>query len=287
MKEPTPAQDLFKGRHFDQEIIILCVRWYITFKLSFRDLVQMMAERGITLCHTTILRWVQQYVQEFEKRWNHYARPVGDSWRVSNPAIARNKSAGPRGMTRLVDDPESKFEVSLISRIADGDESAFAALYQRLSSSLYGLAYRMMNDAKEAEDVLQEGFTYIWRRAGSYDPTRSTPFAWAVMIVRNTAIDRLRVRQRGERLRERVEQSVGQERDESSAEEPALRERSAIVRSALEQIPREQREALELAFFGGLTHEEIADRLTTPLGTIKARIRRGLLKLREFLQEEA
>jgi len=68
MTEPTSAQELFKGRHFDQEIIILCVRWYITFKLSFRDLVQMMAERGITLSHTTILRWVQQYVPEFEKR---------------------------------------------------------------------------------------------------------------------------------------------------------------------------------------------------------------------------
>src|ERR1700758_4718171 len=78
MTEPTSAQDLFKGRHFDQEIITLCVRWYITFKLSFRDLVQMMAERGITLSHTTILRWVQQYVPEFEKRWNHYVRPVGD-----------------------------------------------------------------------------------------------------------------------------------------------------------------------------------------------------------------
>jgi RNA polymerase sigma-70 factor (ECF subfamily) len=189
-------------------------------------------------------------------------------------------------MTRLADNPESKFEASLISRIADGDESAFATLYGRLSSSLYGMAYRMMNDAKEAEDVLQEGFTYIWRRAGSYDPKRSTAFAWAVMIVRNKAIDRLRVRQRGERLRERAEQSLIPQRDESSAEEPAFRERSAIVRSALQQIPREQREALELAFFGGMTHEEIADRLTTPLGTIKARIRRGLLKLRESLQEE-
>jgi RNA polymerase sigma-70 factor, ECF subfamily len=189
-------------------------------------------------------------------------------------------------MTRLADDPESKFEVNLISRIADGDESAFTTLYQRLSSSLYGMAYRMMNDAKEAEDVLQEGFTYIWRKAGSYNPARSTPFAWAVMIVRNKAIDRLRVRQRGERLRERAEQSFVQERDESSAEVPTLRERSTIVRSALQQIPQEQREALELAFFGGLTHEEIADRLTTPLGTIKARIRRGLLKLREFLHEE-
>ena len=189
-------------------------------------------------------------------------------------------------MTRLADDPESKFEANLISRIADGDESAFATLYQRLSSSLYGMAYRMTNDAKEAEDVLQEGFTYIWRRARSFDPSRSTPFAWAVMIVRNKAIDRLRVRQRSERLRERAEQSLVQERDESSAEEPALRERSAIVRSALQQIPQEQREALELAFFGGLTHEQIADRLTIPLGTIKARIRRGLLKLRDVLQEE-
>ena len=76
MTEPTSAQELFKGRHFDREIIVLCVRWYLTFKLSSRDLVQMMAERGITLTHTTILRWVQRYVPEFEKRWSRYARPV-------------------------------------------------------------------------------------------------------------------------------------------------------------------------------------------------------------------
>src|SRR4030081_1848367 len=82
MTEPTSAQELFKGRHFDQEIIVLCVRWYLTCKLSSRDLVQMMAERGSTLTHTTILRWVQRYVPEFEKRWSRYARPVGDSWRV-------------------------------------------------------------------------------------------------------------------------------------------------------------------------------------------------------------
>jgi transposase-like protein len=82
MIEPASVQDLFKGRHFDQEIIVLCVRWYLTFKLSSRDLVQMMAERGITLAHTTILRWVQRYVPDFEKRWSRYALPVGDSWRV-------------------------------------------------------------------------------------------------------------------------------------------------------------------------------------------------------------
>src|ERR1700729_2526297 len=82
MTEPTSAQDLFNGRHFDQEIIVLCVRW-----LSSRDLVQMMAERGIALAHTTILRWVQRYVPEFEKRWSRYARPVGNSWRVDETYI--------------------------------------------------------------------------------------------------------------------------------------------------------------------------------------------------------
>ena len=87
MTELVSAQDLFKGRHFDQEIIVLCVRWYLTFKLSSRDLVQMMAERGIALAHTTILRWVQRYVPDFEKRWNQYARPVGDSCRVDETYI--------------------------------------------------------------------------------------------------------------------------------------------------------------------------------------------------------
>ena len=72
---------LFKGRQFDQEIIVLCVRWYLRYKLSTRDLVEMMAERGAVLVHTTVLRWVQHYVPEFEKRWSRYARPVGGSWR--------------------------------------------------------------------------------------------------------------------------------------------------------------------------------------------------------------
>jgi transposase-like protein len=78
---------LFHGRHFDRTIIILCVRWYITYKLSYRDLVEMMAERGVDLSHTTILRWVQHYVPEFEKRWRRYARPVGTSWRVDETYI--------------------------------------------------------------------------------------------------------------------------------------------------------------------------------------------------------
>jgi transposase-like protein len=79
--------DLFKGRHFDREIIVLCVRWYFRYKLSFRDLVEMMAERGISLAHTTIMRWIQRYVPEFEKRWRRFARPVGRSWRVDETYV--------------------------------------------------------------------------------------------------------------------------------------------------------------------------------------------------------
>ena len=79
--------ELFKGRHFDREIIILCVRWYLRFKLSFRDLVEMMAERGIDLAHTTIMRWIQRYVPEFEKRWNRFACKAGRSWRVDETYV--------------------------------------------------------------------------------------------------------------------------------------------------------------------------------------------------------
>ena len=87
MNAPTTAGDLFKGRHFDHEIIVLCVRWYLSYKLSSRDLVEMMAERGIGLVHTTILRWVQRYVPEFQKRWSGYSRSVGGSWRCDETYI--------------------------------------------------------------------------------------------------------------------------------------------------------------------------------------------------------
>src|ERR1700759_1116065 len=82
---------LFKGRHFDQEIIVLCVRWYLRYKLSFRDLAEMMAERGLSLAHTTIMRWIQCYVPEFEKRWNRFARPAGRSWRVDETYVQNQR----------------------------------------------------------------------------------------------------------------------------------------------------------------------------------------------------
>ena len=86
-KSPIRLDKLFKGRHFEREIIILCVRWYLRFKLSFRDLVEMIAERGLSLAHTTIMRWVQGFAPEFDRRWNRFARQSGDSWRVDETYI--------------------------------------------------------------------------------------------------------------------------------------------------------------------------------------------------------
>lgn len=179
-----------------------------------------------------------------------------------------------------------QYEIELIQRIANGDQTAFAALYDRLSPILYSMALRMMNDAIEAEDVLQDGFVYIWQRANTFDASRGSPISWAITIVRHKAIDRLRVRLRGERLRERASASpeLASDKDDQSALEPFLRERRAQVKSALAQLPGEQREALQLAFFSGLTHQQIAAKIATPLGTVKARIRRGLLQLRQLLQ---
>ena len=87
MQRFVPVEELFKGRHFDQEIVVLNVRWYLTYKLSYRDLVAMMSERGIDLAHTTILRWVQHYTPEFQKRWNRFARTVGGSWRMDETYV--------------------------------------------------------------------------------------------------------------------------------------------------------------------------------------------------------
>ena len=182
--------------------------------------------------------------------------------------------------------PERQRDVELLARVAQGDEQAFAQFYRRSADGLYGMALKMMNDSGEAQDVLQDGFSYMWKKAGTYDPARSSPFTWAVMIVRNKAIDRLRSRQRQARI---VEKATAEflhfaEADDASAREPVRREQCAEVRAALAEIPVEQKQVVELAFFGGLTHEQIAARLATPLGTIKARIRRGLLKLRDHLK---
>jgi RNA polymerase sigma-70 factor, ECF subfamily len=214
------------------------------------------------------------------------ARTASLSWTEKSDNFLCSKRVAYSSIA-AVEEAENQFQTNLLRQIAAGDEAAFSSFYERVAPPLYGLALRMMNDAKEAEDVLQEGFAYIWRRASQFDPNRSSPFAWSVMIVRNKAIDKLRSRARVEKLREKVVSETGYftSVDDRSEHEPAFREQSAQVRDALTRIAPEQRQALELAFFGGLTHEQIAEHLQAPLGTVKARIRRGLLRMREFVYE--
>jgi len=176
----------------------------------------------------------------------------------------------------------------MIERIGRGDQSAFSALYDRLSRPLYSLALRMLGDAGDAQDALQDVFLQIWSRAATYNPEQSTVFSWTVLLTRSRVIDRLRSRKR--RLRVVASATGDEDADvadastmESAADTADKNDEAARVRSVLNNLPSEQREAIELAFFGHLTHHEIAARLGEPLGTIKARIRRGLLKLRERL----
>ncbi len=179
-------------------------------------------------------------------------------------------------------------EARLLARVGKGDEAAFAELYDRISPGLYSMAVGIMRDPSEAEDVVQETCHQLWRKAATYDLTRSSAFTWAVMILRHKAIDRLRVRQRLQRTTAKaVDLNYFADVDDSSATLPLQRERHEQVRLALAQIPEDQKQAVGLAFFTGLTHEEIAARLREPLGTVKARIRRGLLRLRDYLKEGA
>lgn len=177
-------------------------------------------------------------------------------------------------------------EALLLSRVANGDSRAFEELYTCWSPMLYGLICKILEDPREAEDALQEGFLHVWHKAGSYDAQRSSPTTWAYMIFRNKAIDRLRSRERRGRGMERLAieepyQAVPAADPESGAE---INERRQAVEAAMEQIPADQREAISLAFFSGLTQLEIAERLGTPLGTVKARIRRGLMRLGDTLK---
>jgi RNA polymerase sigma-70 factor (ECF subfamily) len=179
----------------------------------------------------------------------------------------------------------------MIARVGRGDQSAFSALYGRLSGPLYSLALKMLGDASDAQDALQEVFVQIWSRAGTYDPEKSSVFSWAVLLTRSRAIDRLRARDRRLRVvvassadEGKVAEATGASMVESAADTAEKSDDAARVRYVLNNLPSEQRQAVDLAFFGHLTHHEIAAQLGQPLGTVKARIRRGLLKLREQLR---
>lgn len=177
-------------------------------------------------------------------------------------------------------------EAQLLSQVAAGDQVAFTQFYRRLSPALFSMLVKMLKDFAEAEDVLQESFVQMWKNASTYDSKRSTPFSWAVMIARHKAVDRIRSLSSQQRRKEGARQeweTTGESFDEGATKFATQTEERTAVQTALSKIPEDQREAVSLAFYSGLTQTEIAEKLQAPLGTVKARIRRGLLKLRELL----
>ncbi|MFO0840360.1 MAG: sigma-70 family RNA polymerase sigma factor [Phycisphaerae bacterium] len=174
----------------------------------------------------------------------------------------------------------------LLQRTASRDRQAFGAFYDRHSARVFGILLRMLRDRREAEDALQDVFWHVWERAAQYDSNRGNPEIWLLMIARSRALDRLRKLARDA---SRPVTPVGESDPAAPRDDYAIdtREQAGRARNALAQLPPEQRQAIELAFFEGLSHTTIAEREGISLGTIKTRIRLGMRKLRELLTMEA
>jgi RNA polymerase sigma-70 factor, ECF subfamily len=170
----------------------------------------------------------------------------------------------------------------LLEAIAVGDDAALGALYDRFGRVAYGVALRILRDRALAEDAVQEAFLAVWRSADSYRRERAKPSTWILTLVHRRAVDLVRRegRRRGEPLEEAPEAT-----DASVPEEAELRRRRVAVQAALRQLPADQRQALELAYYGGYTQSELAERLGVPLGTIKSRMFAGLTRLRDLVHE--
>ena len=193
---------------------------------------------------------------------------------VDSPAGSA-RDFGDRDFAHLSDE-------ALVSLVARGDEGALGALYDRFGRVAYSLALRVIRDRALAEDAVQDAFLTVWRTAHGFVRDRSKPSTWILTLVHRRAVDVVRreERRRGEPL-EAAPDPAGAETDE----EVLLRARRRAVQEALRRLPAEQREALELAYYGGFTQSEIAERLGQPLGTIKSRMFSGLARLRDLLAE--
>jgi RNA polymerase sigma-70 factor (ECF subfamily) len=170
----------------------------------------------------------------------------------------------------------------LISLVEANDAQAFAVLYDRHSRAAYSLAYRMMGKRQAAEDLVQDAFLKVWRAAGSYRAERGSVRTWLLSIVHNRGIDQLRSLASHRRTQDRIEASAPKSQPSEAFAESWRNSQSEQVREALKTLPPEQLKILELAYFSGYTHVEIAKLLGLPLGTVKGRMRLGLKKVRDY-----
>jgi RNA polymerase sigma-70 factor, ECF subfamily len=182
----------------------------------------------------------------------------------------------------------SSIDPTLLARIVKGDQQAFSQLYDHSNALLYTLAFRILADREEADELLQEVYLEIWRKVARYDVGRGTPIAWLITLTRSRAIDRLRARgARGHKATSPLDATVSSKLADlgpSPFETQADQELRMAVGTAITGLPPAQQQAIELAYYEGLSHQEIAARLNQPLGTVKTRIKLGMSKLRESLR---
>jgi RNA polymerase sigma-70 factor, ECF subfamily len=176
-------------------------------------------------------------------------------------------------------------DLDLLFALRAGQVDALASLYDRYSKLVYGLAYKILGNLEEAEDITQEVFLTLWRR-DAYNPSRGSLSSFLTTMTRSRSIDKLRSRGSKLRLMQRWQGIVKSEVAITPLEQASMGERSQLVREALSQLPESERLILEIAYYEGLSQSEIAERLEIPLGTVKTRSRQGLLKLRQRLQDQ-
>jgi RNA polymerase sigma-70 factor (ECF subfamily) len=177
-------------------------------------------------------------------------------------------------------------QAELLRRIATQDRDALHEFYDQTARPLFSIACRMLGNVADAEEVIQDVFVQIWTKAAKFDAEKGQPFHWVLTLTRNRCIDGLRARQRRTRIMVEThgEPELEQAVERTHVDAPLMKHDIAVIQSVVNNLPQDQRQAIEMAFFGGLTHQEISESLNEPLGTVKARIRRGMLKLREDLQ---
>ena len=192
----------------------------------------------------------------------------------------RAPAASPPGTPETAETPAPGSPDALLARTAGGDETAFEALYDAAAPMVYGLARRVLADSAQAEEVAQEVLVEVWQTAARYDPARGAALSWIAAIAHRRAVDRVRASQ-ASRTRDLREGILGFQEVQDDVEDLAvLHADGQRARRALLDLPDAQREAIALAYYDGLTHQEVSERLGVPLGTVKTRIRDGLTKLR-------
>ena len=223
-----------------------------------------------------------------QPRTRLYTRPALAAAALGGLAVARGGVAAASRESQVPDQTltppldERAEEAALLVRIREKDERAIEALYERYSGPLYSLAYRVTGADRFAQEVVQEVFVTVWQQAGRFDPSRGSLSSWLFTLARHKAIDLVRKEANVRRHTADVDLQF-EEADDDVDREAWLRLRRDGVRAAITNLPEAQRTALELAFFRGLTHVEVAEALSIPLGTAKTRIRTALLRLRDIL----